>query len=411
MIPFDDRLPEEQDPQYEELITLLQHVNLNPLLVDSTESAQILSRARARLFPTDPEVSKYEDMPTLKMRGLGSFPIKPKVGVDKPRRGRRLIRLVSALASVLVVAMLIGTSLLISGPWSPFHQDRSGTAPPIGPVGAPVVVSTQAHGLEMTMKITPGPYFLSELLEVDISLTNHTQTTFQGDICHLIPKLIMIDGEGLRDTSLERALTAINQDFGVKKFPHGTSLASAFATIYAHNYLPPCNLIDPTFLRQLQPSKSIATTGYVVLTKSGHVTLAARAAFQRAIPGQNGRVTLVPIASPLDGHWPSLQIWVSTQVPPDRILSLHQQPTKAIVDVPLTVRSQLFYAFSFTCTFGDSGIGTIVGNEVDKYFLTGHQPTFTLQRPGCAYSTNKSLNWTYVFGAIGYTVTAGMYSY
>lgn len=404
----DDLIPEEQDPRFEELNTLLQHANLNPVIVDPQERARVISRTSARLFSTDLEI---EDLPTTKLNVLGSYPGKPNALIDKPKRRGRLLGLVSAFAAVLVVVALIGSSLLLFGLWSPFHQSGSGTAPPIGPVGSPVVVSTQVRGLEMTMKITPGPYFLGELLEVDISLTNHTQTTFQGDICHLIPKLIMIDGEGLRDTGLERALTAINQNFGVKKFPHGTSLASAFATIYAHNYLPPCNIIDLTFLRQLQPTKSIAITGYVVLTKSGHVTLAARAAFQRAIPGQNGRVTLVSIASPLDGHWPSLQIWVSTQVPPDRILSLHQQPTKAIVDVPLTVRSQLFYAFSFTCTFGDSGIGTIVGNEVGKYFLTGHQPTFTLQRPGCNFSSNKSLNWNYVFGAIGYTVTAGMYSY
>jgi hypothetical protein len=176
----DDILPEEQDPQNEELMTLLRRANLNSMIVDPIERTQIILQARDRLFPTDPEVSRYEDITVPDLSDLGSFPNKPKAGTDKPHRGRRLIRLVSALAAVLVVVAFIGSSLLIFGPWSPFHQYGSGTAPPIGPVGAPVVVRTQAHGLELTMKVTPGPYFLSELLEVDVSLTNHTQTTLLG---------------------------------------------------------------------------------------------------------------------------------------------------------------------------------------------------------------------------------------
>ena len=55
---MNDMLPEEQDPQFEELITLLRQADLNPPLIDPTEHAQILSQARARLFPTDSEVSQ-----------------------------------------------------------------------------------------------------------------------------------------------------------------------------------------------------------------------------------------------------------------------------------------------------------------------------------------------------------------
>ena len=50
---MNDILPEEQDPEFEELITLLREADLNPPFIDSTEHAQIISHARARLFPTD----------------------------------------------------------------------------------------------------------------------------------------------------------------------------------------------------------------------------------------------------------------------------------------------------------------------------------------------------------------------
>lgn len=411
----DDMLPEEKDSQYQELITLLHHANLNPMLVDPTERAQVLSQARSRLFQTDHEGYQPADMSVPTFSELGSFASKPNALADKPHRGRRLIRLVSVLAAVLVVTALIGSVLLFFGPWSPFQKDHSGTASPIGPVGAPVVVTTQAHGLEMTMKITPGPYFLSELLEVDISLTNHTQTTFQGDICHLFPKLIVIDGDGQRDTSLASAVaTTINsaQYIGMRVFPHDVNLASALTTIYTPpTYGIEC-LPEQFNLEQLQPTKTITVQHYVALTSSGHATFTARAAFQRAVTGQNGRVALVPATNPLDGHWPSLQISVSTQVPSDRMLSLHQQTTQAIVDVPLAARSHLLYAFGYSCGLGsiasEGGSEFRVGNRMDNKIS---QPTITLQRPQCDVPKLKILRWTYVVGAIGYTMLAGKYSY
>jgi hypothetical protein len=411
---MNEMIPEEQDPQYEEVIALLRRVNLNPLFVDSKERTQVISQARARLFHTEPEGSKYEDIPTSKMRGLGSLPSKSKGRRDKQIGSGRLTHLLNVLAAVLVVAVLIGSALLIFGPWSPLLKDRSGTAPPIGPVGAPVVVSTQSHGLEMTMKITSGPYFLSELLEVDISLTNHTQTTFQGDMCHLSPKLIVIDGEGLRDTSLASAVAkTINsaQYLGVRIFPHDTNLATALATIYTPTNSSEC-IPDQFNLMQLQPTKTITVQHYVALTSSGHVTFTARASFQRAVPGQNSRVTLVTAANPLDGHWPSLQISVSTQVPSDRMLALHQLTTQAIVDVPLAARSHLLYAFEYSCGLGsiasEFGGEFRVGNRMDNKIS---QPTITLQRPLCGNSKYKIFSWTYVVGAIGYTTLAGKYSY
>jgi hypothetical protein len=109
----DDLLPEEQDPQYEELITLLQQANLNPMLVDPTERAQILSRARVRLFQTDPEASFTEAMPLPADGGLGSPPSKPEAQTGTQRPSRQFVRLLNALAAVLIVGALVGAMLLL----------------------------------------------------------------------------------------------------------------------------------------------------------------------------------------------------------------------------------------------------------------------------------------------------------
>jgi hypothetical protein len=113
MKPIDERQPEEQNPQYDELITLLQQASLDPMLVDPQERAHILSQARARLFPTDPEIFKPEHMAAPALRELGSFSSKPTALADKPLRGRRLLHVLNMLAAVLVIAALLGASLLL----------------------------------------------------------------------------------------------------------------------------------------------------------------------------------------------------------------------------------------------------------------------------------------------------------
>src|SRR5258708_28688149 len=113
MKPLDDLLPEESDPQYEELITLLQQANHSPMLVDPIQRAQILSRARARLMRTDLEASFTEAMPVAADGGLASPPSKPEAQTGTQRPGRQFVRLLNALAAVLIVGALVGAMLLL----------------------------------------------------------------------------------------------------------------------------------------------------------------------------------------------------------------------------------------------------------------------------------------------------------
>ncbi len=113
MKPLDDLLPEEQDPQYEELITLLQQANHSATLVDLTRRAQTLARVRARLVHTDLKASFNGSLPVAAGGGLASPPGKPEVRTGTQRPGRQFVRLLNALAAVLVVGALVGAMLLL----------------------------------------------------------------------------------------------------------------------------------------------------------------------------------------------------------------------------------------------------------------------------------------------------------
>jgi hypothetical protein len=244
---------------------------------------------------------------------------------------------------------------------------------------------------------------------VDLSLTNHTRTTFQGDVCHLFLTLIIIDGEGLRDTNLASAAatTIYRNQSRVKIYSHGTKLASIPA--YITPTPPGCIPLPIDDLISLQPGKTFAVQRYVALTSSGHVTLAARATFQKVVPGANGGLKLVPVASPLDGHGPFLQISVSTQVPSDRLLSFRQQITQVLVGVPAAARGHLLYAFYYVC-----GLGSVVsqtGFDMRADYKIS-QPSMTLQKPPCDYryfgaTPAKLLRWVYVIGVPGYATVSG----
>ena len=113
MRPLDDLLPEEREARYEELITLLQQANHSPLLVDPTQRAQLLSRVRTRLLRTDLQASSTGAIPVAANGGLASPPNTPDAQTGTQRPARQFVRLLNALAAVLVVGALVGGMLLL----------------------------------------------------------------------------------------------------------------------------------------------------------------------------------------------------------------------------------------------------------------------------------------------------------
>jgi hypothetical protein len=375
---MNDKFPEEQDPQFAALIELLRHIDLTPPLISSTERDQIIAQARARLFPTDAIASQREDIPAPEMPRLGSFSSKPNVGADKPHRRSRFMHLVSALAAVLVVAALIGTSLLLFGPWSLLQRDHSGAAP-IGPVGAPVKIYTGTfRGLDMSLKITPGPYFLGELLEVDLSITNHVHSTYVT--------LESLDRSVL-SSGCHSLLSVVATGGGS---PYVNEVLSNWTTIDTGSFLN-CNW--PRLGSQqgytVSASQTITIKQYVQLTSSGQVTLTAQVGFQE-LAYDGGWHNLGPLALTTLA---TQHLSVSALVPSDRQLSVKEQGTKVTVLPPPTYPGPFLSDSTGACSQG--------GKTLDRGHLLVLSP-----KAGCKALGGESW-WMYVVGVPGYAVISG----
>src|SRR5713226_5175881 len=110
-------LPEEQEPLHEELITFLQRAYSRPVMVPPAEQAQIITRVRERLVQTDHEDSLNGNIFLPQIGVLDSSPHQAVSLAGKPRRDRRRFRLMALLAAAMIIAVLLGTPLLLSRPW------------------------------------------------------------------------------------------------------------------------------------------------------------------------------------------------------------------------------------------------------------------------------------------------------
>jgi len=108
MQPFDDMLPEEREPQYEELTTLLQQSYRKPPSEALHRQEQILARVRDRLGITDGENAfNQEDV-----GGLFPAYLKPLPSVS--HRTGWFSRLVIQIAAVLIIVLLLGSFLFLT---------------------------------------------------------------------------------------------------------------------------------------------------------------------------------------------------------------------------------------------------------------------------------------------------------
>ena len=140
MNPFDDTLPEESEPQYKELTTLLQQAYSKPVSVTPDRQVQILARVCERLVQTaqggslngnllvpvsafmeksaneEQEESLNGNLVVPQPGVLNSIPHQAESPAGKPRRDKRRLRLMALLAAAMIVAVLLGTPLLLLRP-------------------------------------------------------------------------------------------------------------------------------------------------------------------------------------------------------------------------------------------------------------------------------------------------------
>ncbi len=374
MKPLDDRrddlLPEENEQEQKKLVTHLRKAYQAHPTLSQEEQEQILARVRERLLQTEQTFSTDEEVPLHPVWSADASSNRTAIS-PQSRRGRRFREVLNTLAAVLVVGVLISGSILLFTRLSPQSRSMQGS-PSVGP-GKTVTVVSSAGGLEMSMSLTAGPYFLSEMLAVDISLTNHTNAT---------------DYIGLPFTGNPCGYWAGITVTGGNKPDYTIPIATDHSCPMSRETTP------------LKPGQTLTVHKYMPLTSSGKQTLTAETTFYNKNQGPNPLP--VRVSPPLEQHWPSIQISVSPAIPSDRQLSFTREGTQIVVNAPTGTPSNLVYLYGVRCDdFNNDGGSTGTGNY-------GWEPISTnkVNQPGCP---GKNIHWYFAFGAPAYGVVTGSY--
>ncbi len=200
----------------------------------------------------------------------------------------------------------------------------SGTALTAGGPSAQI----EDSGLTLSLRITPGPYFLGELMAAEVQLTNgsHASYELQG-----IPRV-----------------TGCNQALGV-------ALTGGEAPTYT---LPTVGFSScPLVSSILAPGQVWTVDQFLPLTASGTVALAAQAIFFTTTV--TGGVSIAtagpgPFAAP---GWPTLHLSVAPAPPAGHAITLHPTTNRrgiwtVSIDAPWEARARLYSIFDVTCREG-----------------------------------------------------------
>ena len=377
MTPFDNRnddlLPEELASQNQALTHALSHAYQRSGQLTAAEQGESVARVRERLLlahqPAQQDVSEQQ---------TGTVDSTPLTAVVPThfKLQRRIVRFVNGLAVVLVIGAIIGASVLLFTRHSP-PTTATPQLPPVGSrdtSGLTVVASSTADGLTMSLAITPGPYFLSEMLAAKVTLTNNSQKNayplpFSGDgSCGYYP-------------GVEIPYTG-NPQFNIPiAFDHSCP------------YMP----ARPATLK---PGQTMSSLGYIPLQQSGQLTLTSPANLYTGPASQQIFPEPTSLPDPFGSQGLVARIHVSPTIPADRRISFKVQGYNAIVKAPLLARGPLLYAYSIGCQdYNNDGGSTGSGN-----FSWDTLTNATVHRPGCP---GKNLQWSFAFAIPGYAVAVG----
>lgn len=379
MNPFDDILPEEQESQYRELIELVQKAPRNPLPAISADRESIIAHVRQRLAEQVSAADyaegfeQYTEKPNLpfgehrrEKRGLlrllsAALLERPAVLPQRKKQGRRLL---SVLAAVLGVCILIGASFLL------FESAPENVNS--------LSMSVEAQGLELTMSVTAGPYFLGELIEVSMTLSNHSTKTYLlfgesgGTICNA-PLRATLTGGG------SPHFTLFNEDPVPIMCPHMSAG-------------------DP-----FEPGQVVSVPHqYIALTNSGQQKLTVQLARRLNLSSVN------PL-DPFKDHPLALTLNVAPRVPAGRnVLSLQQRGSTVAILAPPSLHSSLAYMDSVKCQNARGEIIETMGPAFSWILLGDSLSINVFKENLCAGETSVfHAHWRLVVGAVGYALVVG----
>jgi hypothetical protein len=285
------------------------------------------------------------------------------------RRDQLVKRIVVGV--VIAAIVLAGAEFIIHPFFSSSPPPASSGGPAITASSSPNLAKVRVNGVELALHIAVnGPYFLSELLPVDVTLTNYTG-----------PSLTL---NGLPVPSpCGSALWVMTTGGGA---PH-------YTLPNAQTHSCPARmggLILPT-------GRSLTIHFLLALADSGRITLTGQTSFMVVTPQPGGGQSISFTDGPFAGHWPSLHINVGSQVPANRkVLSLRVAEPNILVTAPSALRSQLVYIWNISC---NEGGGTMITGNYRWEALK----TEKINDQWCS-GTNRL--WTVSVGAPGYAIVS-----
>jgi hypothetical protein len=292
-----------------------------------------------------------------------------------PRR-RRLTWWLNGLGAVLIVGGSIGVTFSLVNP----SRDVSSSAS-VWEGGGQYTRAAEWGGLSVVMTVTPGPYFVGELLLVDLSLTNSSSTSYT------------LAGDAVADLC-GGAVYATTSG--------GTSPRNALP-VFPYPYCP--------FLwTVLTPGKTLMFHQVLPLSRSGNVLLQSGADFLKTQMDPDRTQETVAGKSPLDGYWPSFRLSVAPTVPSGRRITLQRLGTTIYVTAPVPARAHLYAISSLGCNdpVNDSHVGS--GMSIIGGWGPLSQPL--LQEPACEEPNDPhvrwaTVDWTYAVSAPGFDIASG----
>lgn len=302
------------------------------------------------------------------------FDMGPESGYAHRATSRRALAIVLSLALVGVVVLgFAGLRILRSGSgFGSGFGDTSGAADLTA--GGPSAQTTAA-GLTMTLRLSRGPYFLSELVAARITLANDTHAP------------VKLQGAPMAN-DCSQALTV--------------ALAGGGPPTYA---LPTRGFVScPLISSVLHPGQMWTIDELLPLTASGSVTLTASAHFIVSATGPGGARYETSSDGPFAGRWPTLHIAVAATVPVGHAIILRPATTATTHQVGVSTSGAAaarFYAISdIVCA--DTGQGFSERPDLTWRPVSGT----TLTQPSC--SGSKPV-WTYSVGTPGFAIASGNY--
>ncbi|HET8911411.1 MAG TPA: hypothetical protein VFN23_08120 [Ktedonobacteraceae bacterium] len=244
----------------------------------------------------------------------------------------------------------------------------------------PLVEHAESMGIEMSIYMEPGPYFRNELVAVDLTLTNHSDTTWYVGS----PFGSFTCGSGNVFIPRTNIQTQLPPDpiFGIDTIhcnpgAEGHAALLPGQTLFAHKF------------QYLSYSGQITERPDIGLYKT------VRESLLPSSPSFYISYVLVPT------NWPAIQMNIAPTTPTNRLIPFSTTAKQVLINAPANIRSQLQYHYRLVCLLPDQNDRTYTLTNGNNGWET--LKTTNLSRPYCASEHGV---WFVEFGAPGYAVTS-----